>query len=135
MASIIREFAVAADAEVAWAALEEVGKVNQLITFLGPVTVEGDVRRVDMAENGIIEELIVSVDPALRRMSYSVRQGPWALTHHHSVMQVLPPAEGDSGSRVAWLVDLKPDSLAEEFAAGMEGAVEAMKASLGKATP
>lgn len=53
---------MAAEPDVAWAALEEVGKVNQLIGFLGPVTMDGDVRRVDMAENGIIEELIVSVD-------------------------------------------------------------------------
>lgn len=126
---------MAAEPDVAWAALEEVGKVNQLIGFLGPVTMDGDVRRVDMAENGIIEELIVSVDAPLRRMSYSVRKGPWALIHHHSVMQILPPAQGAGGSRVAWLVDLKPDELAEEFAAGMEGAVEAIKTSLGKTAP
>ncbi|MFW6695339.1 SRPBCC family protein [Streptomyces sp. MAR4 CNX-425] len=134
MASIIREFAVDADEETAWAALVDVGAVNKLITFLGPVTLDGDVRTVDMGEYGTIEELIVSVDDEPRRMSYSVRKSPWNFVHHHSVMEILPPEEGAVGSRVRWLVDLKPDSLAEEIATGMDGAVESMKQSLAAVT-
>ncbi|MEO3762959.1 SRPBCC family protein [Streptomyces sp. B8F3] len=129
MASMIREFAVRADEEAAWAALVDVGAVNKL-TFLGPVTLDGDVRTADMGEYGTTEELIVSVDDEHRRMSYSVRNSPWKFLHHPSVMEILPPEEGAVGSRARWLVDLKPDSLTEEIATGMDGAVESMKQSL-----
>ncbi|MEU1073476.1 MULTISPECIES: SRPBCC family protein [unclassified Streptomyces] len=130
MTSIVREFAVAADEKTAWAALADVGAVNKLIPFLGPVTVDGDVRKIDMGEFGIIEELVVTVDDERRRVAYSVRRSPWPLVHHHSSMQILPPAPGESGSRLLWLVDLLPADVAPEFASGMDGAVEAIRHSL-----
>jgi hypothetical protein len=130
MTSIIREFAIGADEERAWAALADVASINKLITFLGPVTVDGDVRTVDMGEFGIIEELIVSLDADERRLSYTLTKSPWNFQHHHSSMQILPPHGTDSGARVRWIVDLKPDSAAEEFATGLDGAVESLKNSL-----
>jgi hypothetical protein len=130
MTSIIREFAIGADPEKAWAALSNVGAVNELITFLGPVTLDGDVRKVDMGEYGVIEELIVSVDDDLRRVAYSVQKSPWDLAHHHSTMQILPPGDGADGAVMSWVVDLLPESAADEFASGLDGAVEAIKQSL-----
>jgi carbon monoxide dehydrogenase subunit G len=127
MTSIIREFAVGADADTAWSALADIGAVNKLITFLGPVTVDGNVSTVDMGEFGIIEELIASVDPELRRVAYTVRKSPWDFEHHHSVMQILPTKDG---AVLRWVVDLLPESAVAEFASGMDGAVESIKQSL-----
>jgi hypothetical protein len=130
MASIVREFTISADSERAWAALADVGAVNKLITFLGPVTLNGDVRTVDMGDYGTIEELIVSVDPDLRRVAYSVRKSPWNFGHHHSSMQILPPSGDAEGTRMRWIVDLKPDSLTAEIADGLDSAIESIKKSL-----
>jgi hypothetical protein len=129
VASIIHEFTVGADVESAWAALSDVSRVNQLITFLGPVRVDGDVRIVDMGEFAI-KELIVDVDPGRRRVAYSIQQSPYELIHHHSVMQILPPAPGEPGARMVWSLDVKPDATAEVMAPGVADAVEAIKKSL-----
>ena len=130
MTSIIREFDIAADEKPAWDALADVAVVNKIITFLGPVTYEGDVRKIDMGEYGIIEELIVAIDHDEQRVAYSVQNSPWNLVHHHSTMQILPPTAGAAGARLRWVVDLKPDSAAEEFAAGMENAIASLKSTL-----
>ncbi|MDG4800219.1 SRPBCC family protein [Micromonospora sp. WMMD980] len=129
MASIIHEFAVGADVESAWAALSDVARVNQLITFLGPVTVDGDVRTVDMGEF-TIKELVVDVDPKTRRVAYSIQQSPYQLTHHHSIMQILAPESGGSGSRMMWSIDVKPDATADVMAPGVLDAIETIKKSL-----
>jgi Polyketide cyclase / dehydrase and lipid transport len=131
MASIVHDFIVDATQQQAWAALSKVGEVNKLITFLGPVTLDGDVRRIDMGEYGVIEELIVSVDDEWQRVTYSIQKSSYALTHHHSSMQVFPVGAGTSGgSRFVWILDLKPDAMAAVLAPGVENAVEAIKKSL-----
>jgi hypothetical protein len=108
MATTIHDLALTVPADQAWAAVADVGAIDKLITFLGPVTVTGDIRRVDMGENGTVEELIVTVDPERRRLAYSVQNSPVGFTHHHSSMQVLP--DGD-GSRLIWTNDFAPDEL------------------------
>lgn len=131
MASIIREFQVGADEKRSWEALADVGAVNRLITFLGPVTLDGDVRRVSIGAAEPIEELIVGVDETHHRVAYSVRKSPWGFTFHHSSMQVLPPHDNESGgARLLWTIDVKPDSMANQIAADIDGAVESIKKAL-----
>jgi hypothetical protein len=67
MATIHREFEIDTTPDEAWAALRDVGRINQLITFLGPVTVEGDRRTCELGGQGTLDELIVSVDDERRR--------------------------------------------------------------------
>ncbi|MFK3982417.1 SRPBCC family protein [Micromonospora sp. NPDC050397] len=129
MASITHDFAVEASVDKAWKALSDVGAVNQLITFLGPVTVDGDVRTVDMGEF-LIKELIVAVDPEQRRVAYSIKESPYELEHHHSSMQILPAADAADGCRMVWTIDVKPDATADEMAPGVVNAVEAIRKAL-----
>jgi carbon monoxide dehydrogenase subunit G len=130
MASIVHEFTVDASVERAWEALSDVGAVDKLITFLGPVTVDGDTRTVDMGEFGLIEELIVAVDAEHRRVAYSIQKSPYDMTYHHSSMQILPPERESGRTRMVWILDLKPDSLAEAMAPGVADAVAAIQKSL-----
>ncbi|HEX2316826.1 MAG TPA: SRPBCC family protein [Thermomonospora sp.] len=130
MASIIREFSVGVDEKRAWEALADVGAVNRLITFLGDVTVEGDLRRISVGGPEPIEELIVSVDEEHRRVAYSVLKSPWNMDFHHASMQVLPPADGSSGARLRWTIDVLPHSAAAQIAADLQGAIDSIQKAL-----
>ena len=82
MASIVREFTVATPAADVWAAVADVGAVNQLIDYLGEVTVDGDVRSCRLGDAGTLEELIVSVDHDVRRLAYAIQSSPTSFTSH-----------------------------------------------------
>lgn len=128
MATIHREFDVEASADAAWAALRDVRRINELITFLGEVTVDGDRRTCELGDQGTLDELIVSVDDERRRLAYSIRQSPFGFTHHHASMQVEP--NGGGGARFIWTSDVKPDATAPALAEAVDGAVESLRATL-----
>lgn len=109
MATIYREIPLDRTAADVWAGIADLGAVNQLIDFLGDVTVDGDVRRCSLGDAGELEELIVTVDHERQRLVYSIRQSPFGLTHHSASMQVVAD---EAGSRLVWTTDLLPDALA-----------------------
>jgi carbon monoxide dehydrogenase subunit G len=128
MATIHHEFPVEATPEKAWEVLRDVSKLNQLISFLGEVTVEGDQRTCSVGDGGTLSELIVSVDEERRRVAYSITESPFNMTHHHASMQVKP--NGGTGSTFIWTSDLKPDSAAPGFSEVLDTAVESIKQAL-----
>ena len=93
MATIHREFEVSATPDQAWSALRDVGKINQLITFLGEVTVDGDRRTCQLGDQGTLDELIVSVDDEQRRLAYSIVESPFNRTLRSCMRQ---PSAGSS---------------------------------------
>jgi hypothetical protein len=109
MATIYREVDLDAHADEAWRRLADVGAVDKLIDYLGPVTVDGDRRSCSLGDQGELNELIVTVDHDRRRLAYSIRESPLKFTHHSASWQVTP--EGDK-SRLVWITDVKPDSAA-----------------------
>ena len=128
MATIHRDFPVDAPPEKAWAALRDVGRVNELITFLGEVTVEGDRRTCSLGDLGTLDELIVSVDDETRRLAYTIRESPFGFEHHHASMQITE--NGGSGARFLWTTDVKPDAAAAALSEAIDGAVESLRATL-----
>jgi carbon monoxide dehydrogenase subunit G len=128
MASIRREFVVAARPEDVWAAVRDVGAIHERLVpgFVVGCRLEGDARIVTFANGVVARELIVDLDDAARRHAWSAAGG-W-LTHHNASLQVF--AEGADRSRVVWIADLLPNEMAGPIAAMIDQGVSAMKRTL-----
>lgn|GEM_PF-108998 len=119
MASIQKEIVVAAPAAAVWDAVRDVGAIH---TRLAPgmvtnTTLEdgGVLRVVTFADGLILRERIISVDDDVRRLVWSVVDGPFE--HHNASVEIM----GDGRRcRVVWTADLLPEELAETVAAIME---------------
>jgi carbon monoxide dehydrogenase subunit G len=114
IASIRQEVVVARRPEQVWDVLRDVGAVHRRLLpgRVQEVSIDGNVRTLTMSDGHIVRELIIDVDDDARRLAYAVVEGARPpLQHHHAAFQVF--AEGDEQSRVVWVTDLLPDSLAE----------------------
>ncbi|SQD99315.1 Polyketide cyclase (fragment) [Parafrankia sp. Ea1.12] len=87
-----------------------------------------------MPDGHLVRELIVAVDDEVRRLVYAVVEGARPpLRHHHASFQVLPDAsfqvlpDGDRHSRLLWITDLLPDSLAGLIEARTAHGIKEMK--------
>jgi hypothetical protein len=129
MASIHREFGVGVPADVAWDAFRDVGAVHTRLArqYVVDTRLEGDSRVVTFANGMVARERIVDIDDARRRLAYAVVESP-QLTHHHASFEVVP--DGDQKSRIIWITDLLPDSMAEPITAMVDGGCEAIKKTL-----
>jgi carbon monoxide dehydrogenase subunit G len=125
MASIRREFEVAAPAERVWDAFKDVGAVHTRLAtgFVTDCRLEGDARVVSFANGLTTRELIVDLDDAGRRLAYSARSE--RLAHHNASFQVF--ATGQANCRVVWIADLLPHAAASPIGAMMDAGVAAMK--------
>lgn len=129
MASIHHDIFIAVSPETIWRAARAVDRLHDLLVP-GFVTatemVEGEgapVRRVTFANGRIVDEAIISVDDARRRLVWTVRQ----LEHHNGVLTV---AAAEGGARVDWTADLLPDALAGTVSPMMAQGLAIMKAHL-----
>jgi len=130
MASVRHEIVIEAGPEQAWSAVGDVGAVH-LRLLPGRVTdarIDGERRILTFPDGGQAEELIVDVDHTARRLAYAVVRGRMPLTHHHAAMQVVP--EGRNSSRLVWVTDFLPDSLADEVRARVEVGAREMKEAI-----
>ena len=127
MASIRKEFTVSARPEDVWNALRDVGAIHDRLAkgFVIDTRLEGESRVVTFANGMVVRELIVDVDDKARRLAYAVVE--WQTTHHNASFQVFP--NGD-GSRVVWITDLLPNTLADTVSGFMEQGATAMKRTL-----
>ena len=128
MASIRKEFTVAASAASVWDAFRDVGNVHTRLApgFVTDCRLDGDARIVTFANGFVARELIVDVDDAARRLAYSARSD--RLQHHNASFQVF---EDGPTSRVVWIADLLPAAAAATVGAMMEQGVAAMSKTLG----
>jgi polyketide cyclase/dehydrase/lipid transport protein len=110
MASIRKELIVDAPADHVWAALRDIGQVHTRLAreFVIDTRLDGDSRLVTFANGEVVRERIVDIDDRARRLAYAVVD--WRTTHHNASFQVTP--DGDGRSRLTWITDLLPDSLA-----------------------
>jgi hypothetical protein len=128
MASIHREFGVAVPADVAWEAFRDIGAVHTRLArqYVVDTRLEGDSRVVTFANGMAARERIVDIDNGRRRLAYAVVDS--GLTHHNASFEVVP--DGDQRSRIIWITDLLPDSMAEQITAMVDGGCEAIRRTL-----
>src|SRR5262245_46408954 len=129
MASIHREITIEAHPDAVWDALRDVGALHTRLVpgFVTDTRLEEGARVVTFANGVVARELLVSVEEDVRRLVWSVVGG--RATHHNSSFQVFPGAGG--GTRLVWVTDVLPDSVALAFGAMIEEGSRAIKTTLG----
>lgn len=128
MASIRKEFSIAADGARVWDALRDVGEVHRRLArgFVTDCRLEGEARVVAFANGLVARELIVDVDDRSRRLAYAARSE--RLAHHHASFTVFE--DGPGRCRVVWIADVLPHEAAKGIGAMMEEGAAAMQRTL-----
>jgi polyketide cyclase/dehydrase/lipid transport protein len=128
MASIRKELIVDAPADHVWAALRDIGQVHTRLAreFVIDTRLDGDSRLVTFANGEVVRERIVDIDDRARRLAYAVVD--WRTTHHNASFQVTP--DGDGRSRLTWITDMLPDSLADLVGGFVDQGCVAIKRTL-----
>lgn len=130
MATVKVEAVVNVSAQRVWDVVADVGAVHRRL-LPGRVVdtrVEGDTRILTMPDGSHVHELIVSIDHSIRRMAYAVTEGQrLPLAYHHAAFQV--SEEGDR-SRLVWLTDVLPHTMAPAVQARVERGIVEIKRTL-----
>ena len=130
MATIHHEVHIAADPAVVWDAVRDVGALHTRLVpgFVTDTVVETEplARLVTFASGQVLREVIVSSDDSARRLVWTIVGAPVA--HHNGAIQVFDA--GDGGSRVVWMADVLPHSLAEVFGPSMAKGLAIMRTHL-----
>ena len=127
MASIRREIMIDVPPEQLWDAVRDVGALHTRLVkgFVTDCQLEPDgaARVVTFANGMVVRELIVAISDDEHRVAWSATDGQ--LSHHNASAQVF--GEGAHGSRLVWIADLLPDSMAPAIAGMIEQGLDAMK--------
>ena len=128
MASIHKEIPINADPDDVWAAVRDFGAVHRRLApgFVIEARLDGEARILSFANGTVARELLVDCDEARRRLVYAVISE--RVKHYSASVQVL--AEGDSRTRLRWIVDLLPHEMAPYIAGQMDQAALAMQKAL-----
>jgi carbon monoxide dehydrogenase subunit G len=119
---------VDAPPEHVWNAVRDVGAPHTPLApgFIIDTTLEGDTRVVTFADGLVVREPIVDIDDDARRLVWGAVGG--RLTHYNASMQVF--ADGERRSRVVWIADLLPHTLASYVTGNIEKGLGLMKETL-----
>jgi len=127
MTSIIKIIDVKKDVDYVWEKVRNVGGVTELTNLITECRLDGDTRYCTLADGAKLVEKIISIDEAVKRIGYTITDGPMPLDFHFASLQVV---KNGSGAQMIWSVDFKPDALAEGFAPMMDMIAESFKENL-----
>ncbi len=128
MASIHKEVVIDVAADVACAAVRDVGAAHTRLVpgVLTDTRMEPGARVVTFANGMVVRELIVDVDDTRKRLAYASVGG--RATHHNASMQVI--AQGADQCRLVWITDLLPQEAVTPVTALVELGAATMKRTL-----
>ena len=127
MASIHKDIPIDADPDTVWAAVRDFGAVHTRLApgFAIDARLDGDARIVTFANGNVAREVLVDCDDARRRLVYAIANE--RVSHYSASVQVL--AEGETRSRLIWIVDVLPNAIAPHIDGQMDlGALAVQKA-------
>ena len=131
MASIRKELVIDVGVEPAWAALRRVEAPHELFApVLSSAEMHGDVRTVRFADGVALDERILDVDEAHRRVAYAVVD-PRGMTYHHASMQL--DIAGPGRCVFIWITDFLPAEAAIALEPLIERGAAALKQNLEQA--
>lgn len=128
MASIHKEFEVAATARDVWNAVRDFGAVHTRLApgFVIDAVMDGDSRLVTFSNGTSARELLVDCDDSRQRLVYAVISE--RIRQHSASVQILQ--NGDERSRFIWTVDVLPNDIAPYISGQMDLSIAAMKEKL-----
>jgi hypothetical protein len=131
MATGIVEIPVRATAAAAWEAIRDIGAVHTRLAvgFVTATELVPGGRRVTFFNGAVVEEPIVTLDEARRRLVWSAAKGG-ITTHYNASAQVLAR---DGGSTVVWTADFLPDSAQGIIGEMIRAGAKAIAKTLGEA--
>lgn len=109
MATIHKRFKIDAPVEQVWVKMADLSGVHALFGMLDDAEMEGNSRICKINGGGTLKELIVSVNPDLKRLAYSIIQSPFGFDFHSASWQAI---EDGDGTTFEWYTDVKPDEMA-----------------------
>jgi carbon monoxide dehydrogenase subunit G len=129
MASIHKDIPVNAHPDAVWDAVRDFGAVHQRLNpgFVTDCRLEGTARIVTFHNGNVISEEFVDCDEARRRLAYAI-VGREGVKHYNGSVQVL--SDGDSRSRIVWIIDVLPNDIAPYILSQMDLAAIAMRKTL-----
>jgi carbon monoxide dehydrogenase subunit G len=122
MGTATAEIDIAKPADQVWAVIGDFGGIGSWMPGIDSCRVEGENRILETMGMTITERL-VSKDDAARALTYSIADGA-PVESHEAVITVVPT--GDT-SHVTWVVDAKPDEMADLMVTIYQGALDALK--------
>ena len=130
MASIHKDIPIDAHPDDVWAAVRDFGAVHRRLApgFVLDAQLDGDARIVTFANGTIARELLVDCDEARRRLVYAVVSE--RVKQHSASVQII--SDGDTRTRLIWIVDVLPNEIVPYIDAQMDQAALAMQRALGK---
>jgi hypothetical protein len=96
--------------------------------FVVDARLDGDARIVTFANGNVARERLVDCDAARRRLVYAIANE--RVTHYSASVQVL--ADGETRSRLIWIVDVLPNAMAPYIDAQMDLGALAVQKSLSR---
>src|SRR5260370_25152270 len=131
MASIQKNILIDAHPDHVWDALRDFGALHTRLVpgFVLDTKLDGDARIVTFSNGTVAREILVDCDDNKRRLVYAIVSE--RLKQHSASVQVF--ADGDSRSRVAWIVDGLPHEIAPHMEAQMDQGALAMQKARGGA--
>jgi len=130
MASIHKDIPIDAQPADVWAAVRDFGAVHTRLApgFVIDARLDGDARIVTFANGNVAREQLVDCDEARRRLLYAIANE--RVSHYSASVQVL--ADGETRSRLIWIVDVLPNAMAPYIDAQMDLGALAVRKSLGR---
>ena len=127
MASIHKDILLDAHPDDVWSAVRDFGAVHTRLApgFVTDTKLDGDARIVTFANGSVAREQLVDCDDTRRRLAYAIKNG--RVSHYSASVQVF--SDGETRSRMVWIVDVLPNEIAPYIDAQMElGALAVQKA-------
>jgi hypothetical protein len=130
MASIHKDIIIDASPNDVWDAVRDFGAVHTRLApgFVVDARLDGDARIVTFSNGNVAREQLVDCDEARRRLVYAIANE--RVTHYSAAVQVL--ADGETRSRLIWIVDVLPHAIAPYIDAQMDLGALAVQKSLSR---
>ena len=128
MASIHKDIPIDAHPNAVWNAVRDFGAVHTRLApgFAIDARLDGDARIVTFANGNVAREVLVDCDDARRRLVYAIANE--RVSHYSASVQV--KAEGETRSRLIWIVDVLPNAIAPYIDGQMDLGVQAVRKAL-----
>jgi Polyketide cyclase / dehydrase and lipid transport len=130
MASIHKDIPIDAAANDVWDAVRDFGAVHTRLApgFVTDARLDGDARIVTFANGNVAREVLVHCDDTRRRLVYGIANE--RVSHYSASVQI--EADGETRSRMIWIVDVLPDAIAPYIDGQMDLGAQAVQKALGR---